>query len=561
MISDTKTCGEARRRALLLGCGIGAIVIAAFALGCQGSSEKRPAGDPDGGSDDAGTDAGGPDAGTDSGVSYGPCEDSGGELTALGCDFYAVDLEANSGGEDAGNIFSVVVSNPDDEEAAHVAVWNGLGEQVYTTTLEPRVLQVIDLACDGGLCLEEPQSIMWQGLKRDSAFRITSDRRIVVYQWKPYGAQAFSTDASLLLPAPRLTGNYIAATWAKGWGWSQITIAATEDDTQVDIIPSADVVEFGGLGPYPAGVPMPTIALDRFDVLTLSSNSTTGLTGSDISADRPIAVFGANSCGNAPAEPTPETSWDSCCCDHLEEQLLPYESWGTSTVLARTSPREGCSLEQDPVVWQVVAGADDMTVSFDPPAPDPVGASHHFDFKGEELEFLSAQDHSAAATLNSPPDLAHSEAPFLAFQLMTSARQTTDDCAVDPENDAIGWGDPSLLLSPPLGQYLSEYVFTTDNVYDYEWDEVIIVREAGTKVELDCVGEIPDSAFQQVGASDWQVARVPIDDPVIQTGCEDGVHVLVADAPVGLSVFGVSAWQSYAYLAGVGVEEINPIIE
>jgi hypothetical protein len=151
-----------------------------------------------------------------------------------------------------------------------------------------------------------------------------------------------------------------------------------------------------------------------------------------------------------------------------------------------------------------------MTVSFDPPAPAPADASHHFDSKGESLEFLSPENHMATGTLDTPPDADHPGAPFLAFQMMTSGRQTGDRAVI---SDMEAYGDPSMLIVPPLGQFLSEYVFNTDDVFDYMWDEIIIVREEGTEVDLDCIGEIPDSAFQQVGASGWQVARVPIDDP------------------------------------------------
>jgi len=42
---------------------------------------------------------------------------------------------------------------------------------------------------------------------------------------------------------------------------------------------------------------------------------------------------------------------------------------------------------QDLVVWRVIAGTDDMRVTFDPPAPDPAGSEHYFAQQGDMLEF------------------------------------------------------------------------------------------------------------------------------------------------------------------------------
>jgi hypothetical protein len=122
-------------------------------------------------------------------------------------------------------------------------------------------------------------------------------------------------------------------------------------------------------------------------------------------------------------------------------------------------------------------------------------------------------------------------------------------------------GDPMMLQSPPAGNYLDRYVFTTDNLFDFDYDHIIIVRPAGAYVALDCLGLIPDSEFTEVGSSDWEVARIYIDDPLHTTGCEDGAHLLTASAPVGLSVVGTAWANSYGYMGGIGVKPINPVIE
>jgi hypothetical protein len=268
------------------------------------------------------------------------------------------------------------------------------------------------------------------------------------------------------------------------------------------------------------------------------------LSGTVISADKPIAVFGGHSCAMVPTD-------EYYACDHVEEQLLPLVAWGTETVLARYAVRAAATETMDPALWRIVAGADNMTVTFDPPVSD-VGSSYHFASQGEMLQFFSPVDHFAAATLDDPPDPGEPEAPFFAFQMMTGRFYVG--------GSAYDWGDPMMLLSPPAGQYLDRYVFNTDSKFDFDYDRIIIVRSAGVPVEVDCLGVLAETEFTAVGSSAYEVARVDLDNPVGVPGCTDGAHWITSEEPFGLSVVGEDFANSYGYLGGVGVRAINPVI-
>ncbi len=536
-------------------------VAACLVVGCEEHRRQLHTFEPETDSDTSGAADTDSEIDTDTPIDplYGPCDEQGGELTAKGCDFYAVEMESEADNWDG--IFAVVVSNPSASEPANVAVIGGDQERLYTTSLAPQTLEVINLTCNeelqlaGVSCLDKPRAVLAQGLRKKGAFRITSNIPIVAYQWQPYGTNAHSNDASLLFPTPRLGGHYVAATWAVGQR-SQITVAAIEDGTTVSFEVTAEVPNYGGIGPYDAGSTTIPFVLDRADVLTIASElfSPDGLSGTIIKANKPIAVFVGNPCANAPINGGQPQTDEFCCCDHVEDQLLPLEAWGSSAVLARHAPRLDCTYEEDLTLWRIIAGDANMTISFDPPAPEPIGASHHFAVRGEMVQFLSSGDHFASAVLDAPSDPLKPEAAFLAYQLMTSARQTGACAGIDNTHE---YGDPYMLFAPPAGQFLKEYVFTTDHVFDYEWDHIIVVREKGTSVHLECRGELPASFFEAVGTTNWEVARVYIDHPTEPTGCQDGVQILSADEPVGVSVVGVSAYQSYGYLAGVGIKPIN----
>jgi hypothetical protein len=254
-----------------------------------------------------------------------------------------------------------------------------------------------------------------------------------------------------------------------------------------------------------------------------------------------VAVFGANAAAYSPDPPLYGYA------DHLEEQMLPLAAWGTSAALARHAVRHNCtSYADDPVIWRVIAGADNMTVTFDPPAPSPAGTTYGFSEQGEFLEFMSTEDHFVSAVYDVPEDPANPEAPFLAYQTMTGSAYPN---CTDLE------GDPMILQAPPAGQFLDRYVFNTDDMFDYAYDHIIIVRPAGATIELDCADL---TGFTAIGSGEWEVLRFYIDNPANDTGCLDGVHVIYGDQPFGLSVVGTDHCQSYGYLGGVGVRYINP---
>lgn len=539
---------------------------------CQCSDSRRNGGDTDT-TVDAGTDAGA-DAGTDTDTGSevidtdfpstaipATCEEAIANPTSVGCDFFAVDLDLTIDEGDNPSIFAIVVSNPQLAEVVNIVLFDGTDGEIYSFDLDPGELRVINVACNSG-CLVPPHEIAVQGISSGGGFRLTSDVPVLAYQWNPYGeAGTFTTDASLLLPTTSLQTLYIGAAWGFGPGidyvenwttYSQLTVVSTADETTVSFIPSVDVPEIGGIGPFAAGVASAPVTLNAFDVVSLSpAVRDADLTGTMVQADKPVAVFGGHTCGWVP-------NGNTSAGNHLEEQLLPLAAWGTNAVLARYAPRHHC-WNEDLALWRIIAGADDMTVTFDPEAPEPAGAEHHFATRGEVLEFLAPGDYYAVGTQDAPTDPDHPEAPFQAYQLMTNAQYPL--CSMSESGYGMWEGDPTMILVPPAGQYLDRYVFTTENAADFDYDHIVVVKPSGALVALDCLGLLPDELFTEVGSSDWGVARIFIDDPLDDTGCVDGAHLLTASEPIGLTVVGTAESDAYGYLGGIGLKLINPVIE
>jgi hypothetical protein len=113
-------------------------------------------------------------------------------------------------------------------------------------------------------------------------------------------------------------------------------------------------------------------------------------------------------------------------------------------------------------------------------------------------------------------------------------------------------GDPAMVYTSPAEQFLPRYVVLVPGTWVN--DALIITRHAGVDVLLDGA-TVPNGSFVSVAASGYEVARVPV---------ADGNHTLEsADAQYGLAVVvvGWDQWDSYAYAGGMGMGEINPVVE
>src|SRR6185503_599462 len=99
---------------------------------------------------------------------------------------------------------------------------------------------------------------------------------------------------------------------------SQFAVVATVDGTTVTIVPSSDVCFHAGGIPY-------NITMMRGQTYQLRQTNSIpdDISGALVVADQPIAVFGSHACASIP-------DTNVFFCDHLVEQLLPTDMWGTN---------------------------------------------------------------------------------------------------------------------------------------------------------------------------------------------------------------------------------------
>jgi hypothetical protein len=524
------------KKLLLLGIVVLSIVLA----GCEAEQSRIQSGDDDNSSDsdsDSDTDSDSDsDSDTDTGTEYtGPaipetCAQAEQATTTVGCLFYAADLDHHDSVEDGQ--YAIAVSNVNQNDTAHVVVSQGNPMNELTGFDE---LQAADIAPMDLHEFHLPDYHMsGSGVMPKGSYKVESDVPIIAYQFAPVdGATSYLSDASMLIPVPSLSLTYDVVGWMQNQGDGDMrayfSVIATQDGTQVTVEPSVSPLPGDAV---PTGTEPFTVPLDEGDLLEVETNNyLDSMTGSRITAneDHPIIVFSGQECAFIPD--------GTCCCDHLEEQLPGMRFWGKEMVAARM-PVRSTAAETDEVFWQVYASEDDTEVTFSA-ADGVVGLpmSPTTMMQGDVLEFY------VKGTQANPGDFfVVADKPIGVMQYMVGCFHL----------NAGNIGDPAMVYTSPTEQFLPRYVVLVPGTWIN--DALIITRHATQGVLLDD-NPLPDDPFVPVADSGFEVARIPIDD---------GIHTLrTEDEEYGLAVIvvGYDDYDSYAYAGGMGMGEINPIVE
>lgn len=143
----------------------------------------------------------------------------------------------------------------------------------------------------------------------------------------------FTSDSFLALPKPMWGKEYVVLGYTNvqdtvtGLNGSQFAMVAGEAATLVTITPSVTT------GSHAGGVPY-NIALQQGEAYQLrNTNAGADLSGTIITANKPIAVFGGHPCANIQSSTT-------FFCNTLVEQLLPVTLWGTEFATVPLASRD-----------------------------------------------------------------------------------------------------------------------------------------------------------------------------------------------------------------------------
>lgn len=417
-----------------------------------------------------------------------------------------------------------------------------------------------------------------------ASYRIVSTLPVTVYQFNPleYGLDrncssgdgnptdglcfSYSNDASLLLPVHALTQHYMVMSrpnlainqhvieTATDYAIFAPSVLAVvnphEEGIDVTVLPSAPIAAGAGVDTLEAGEEH-TFRVPPEGVLQLAAQSPStcepdwtepepvdcggsrclysycslrdrDLTGTEITASAPVAVFGAHDCDFIP--------FNRWACDHLEEQIFPFETWGRHYVIEQAHRENG-----EPDLYRVLSGADGTTVTFD---PEIVHEEVILD-RGQVLE-LEAYD---------------------AFQIFADGPVLIGQFLVGQNYNAIGGvelppGDPAFALVVPSEQWRSSYNFLAPSSFDRSFVNIVTSKDAFAHIELDG-RSLADEDWQMVGRSDYVALRLEI------SAGSHGIYINAEDEDededekFGIQVYGYGQYTSYMYPGGLDLEQIT----
>ncbi len=398
-------------------------------------------------------------------------------------------------------------------------------------------------ACPGNVKAAKSTSAV-KGTGAGRAFRIRSSAPIVAYDIFPYGGGSTAvTSATLLIPTTAWGDNYIGTTaYPSNTGSSWLAFAAREDNTEVTISPTVEIVGGNGVAGNAKGVPM-TYKLGAGEYIKLQQ--TADLTGSPIQANKPIGTWAGNTCAQVPT--------GKVACDGLHQQVPPIKSFGSRYVGVHYRDRYEGVPESPP--YRIIGAVDGTQLTFTPPvpgAPTSVGSGQVVEFRAKDAFVVDSQD---------------AQHPFYVASYMSGCEDGRGGNAL---NDCRG--DPEFVNVVPANQYLSSYTFFTDPTYPET--NLVFVRGKGIDgkfhdVSLDCAGVV--SNWAAIAGTDFEWTRFDLVRGNFQRQgtCDNGLHESKSDSPFGLTVWGwgsgatggfMSQAVSYGYPAGASVIPINSVV-
>ncbi len=332
--------------------------------------------------------------------------------------------------------------------------------------------------------------------------------------------QRNSADATLIYPTPSLGDEYYIMTYAQATALtntqvrnSEFLIVATQDGTNVTITPNKITTAL-----KPANVPF-TITLNKGQSYQVKSGEFSGagsalpagqgdLTGSKVTSTKPIAVFGANIATVVP-------NINTCCWDHLYEQMAPISVWGKKFI---TVPYKTRLWD----VFRVLARIDGTVVSIGGTAVATLneGQFYEFDTNGSNV-----------------PKQITATNPVMVMQFSTSTNA-----------DAVGNADPFMINLSPIEQTVEDITFVafTSSVITAYYLNILTETTNVSNMRYDGAPIAPIS-FVAIPGTIYSRAQLDI---------VAGTHRLTNNGSgIGFSanIYGYGPFESYGYAAGVNL--------
>ncbi|MCH9826715.1 MAG: hypothetical protein K0U79_03100 [Gammaproteobacteria bacterium] len=384
--------------------------------------------------------------------------------------------------------YSLFISG-DEATIANVEI-PGLG---FTESVPVEPGTAVRVPLPAAVDLPESDEVVERGI------RVRADREISVYG---LSQEVFTTDAYLGLPDDALGTDYIVV------GYSDSNASETDiSESQYLIVGSVDntLVEIEASPLDPCGDDV-RIMLNAGQVYRHRSCGTGDVSGTQISADQPVAVYGGHECANIPT-----SQYDFC--DFIVEQLPSTEAWGSRFLTAPLATR----MRGD--TFRILAATDGTIVRLN----------------DRQIAVLDRGEF-VQTDIKGPGQIDATE-PVLVVQYSNST-----------EYDGIV-SDPFMMLVPPFEQFLDRYTFATPpQGFPVNFVNIVARTEEVGRLRLDGNLIDPDE-FNVIPGEAYSYAQLEI---------EAGGHDL-REGVAGIFVYGFSVDESYGYPGGYSLSPVAAV--
>lgn len=388
------------------------------------------------------------------------------------------------------------------------------------------------------------------GVSTLKAIKITAKDPIIVYA---HIINKSISGATLLLPVQGLSNEYIAPSFASSatqnstangtrGGVAQINVVATEPNTRVTIVPTAN-----GRLSEPAGQPIVVDLPNAGDCYQFQSEDRGDLSGTRVtsapingsSGCKPVAVFSGS-------------TWSSFDCsganggDNLFQQLFPTKSWGKTFI---TSP----FINRVYDIYRIYPRTAGATVTVqDNGFTYTLGASN-YNTQGNFYFYPSGN-----------PLIIQSDEPISVAQFISS--QTCKTGCFEGDTRSSCWSDPEMVILNPVEQTLRDITFfsahkdfvprAADNTFNtnvaLHFVNVVIKKKFTASLRID--GTAPTASFINIPNSDYAYLQADLST----SSATNPVHRIVADSNFTAIVYGYGDVESYGYNGGANVQDFIP---
>lgn len=384
------------------------------------------------------------------------------------------------------------------DEAATITVTNPRTNWSTTVTMDANSFVTItipeDMAAPG--TLNQPYS---------AGLHITSTANISLYA---SNHEVASFDITTVLPTSALRSHYISQDYPGGRG-AEIGMVAIEDNTTLTIRLSAPPDNTSYLPDDTL-----TVNLMQGETFQMRTNTSTqegnisnvGFSGTEVSANKPFAMFQGNQCVQIPNE--------YFACDHIYEQAIPSDYWGKSFVIVPSAERSGGDIAR------ITAGENNCQIYI---------------------------NNSLATTIQSGGT--HQIVVPSAGATRVETSQPATVCLYMSSSNYGGQpGDPASVIIPPIEQGVCNVTFRAMNTSRTSYHYTNIVTRTSQVSGMTLDGTSIASNFIALDTA-YSYSKLSVSPGVHTLGNSTGNFVA--------HFYGTGYLESYAYTAGMGLRNLR----